>query len=400
MSTPCVLVGDLYGQPTGLSRILTDLATHLSRDSSLDLDVRSVGWVNWPGSLPGHGVELQSLPSGAPRCWAFHTLTDWGKGAVETAYRTWFGDQPGIILTVWDAHRCWALQQADLPVQWWGYVPVDAVNVNGMVGGGPVGECLARYDRLLAYTGFGAEAIRTTLGTAHPPVPHLPHGLNLDVWHPTRVDPTAMATVRGHFARTIRAKAMLLGCVATNQPRKDWGLVAATLAALRADGIAVHGWWHTDQPVSDAWSLPQLAEDFDLEDVLTITTRLTDADLAAAYTCCAATIAPGRGEGMGYPVLESLAMGTPVVHADHGGAAAYVPAPWRLPVQASHAEGPYGLLRPIVAPRAAADVLGPILTGQGQLGSVVHRAHLPQFVEALSWPTLWPQWAAWIREGL
>ncbi|HXU01546.1 MAG TPA: hypothetical protein VN903_11165, partial [Polyangia bacterium] len=89
-----------------------------------------------------------------------------------------------------------------------------------------------------------------------------------------------------------------------------------------------------------------------------------------------------------------------VVHADHGGAAAYVPAPWRLPVQASHAEGPYGLLRPIVAPRAAADVLANILYGQQTLRSDDLRRVLPQSVEALSWPTLWPQWAAWIREGL
>lgn len=389
MPTPLLLHGDAPAQPTGLSRILTDLAARLvAEQDDLGLDVRTVGWAPWAG-LPAQGVPTPggaTLPPGVetPRhvrwpAWVYSDFSSRGAMALTTAYRQWWGHRPGIILSIWDAARLFEVREAvrALPVQWWGYIPVDAVNIHGTLGG-PAGEAVRGLDRVLAYGPFGAEALGKVWSPARE-VPALPHGIDPTIFTP-QDDGTPLP-----WGERLSPAYPTLGVVATNQRRKDWGLVAATLAQLPT----WQGWWHTNQLVGDAWSLPQLVEDFDLGDRVAVTLSLTDEQLAAGYRACAATLAPGRGEGLGYPIVESNACGTPAVHVAYGGGADVTP--WLVPPASSHLEGVYAEVRPILDAAAVARKIARITTTAGDVADSARFYH---------WPSLWPRWRQWITEGL
>lgn len=395
MKIPFVLIGDHPDQPTGLARILGDLSRHLHRDYP-QLDVRTIGYVDWAGIGP-RGVAQDPTDRVPWPHWVFSQVQkNWGADAVIEAYRRWFGARDGFLFSIWDPGRCLPLAAVPLPVVRWGYFAVDAENVNGGLSG-PAAEAVRGYDRVLAYTAFGARVLQSVyadsraLGGA---VPDLPHGIYANVFTPF----TSPEDVRR--AQTIlrvpdgRA---VIGCVATNHNRKDWGLVAQTLRLLLERGHDLHLWAHTDRPVSEAWSLPQLFADCGLEDRVTLTPTLGDLDLAKCYAACVATIAPGRGEGFGYPIVESNSCGAPCFHVDYAGGAAQTTAACRVEPFCYHLVGPYALKRPILDSLRLALTLDAFLRdGKGPDQRVRARTH----ALAYDWSTLWPTWRAWIDRGL
>lgn len=404
---PCLLVGDHPTQATGLARILGDLARRLARDYADVLDVRTCGWAPW-ADLPSQGVERET-PEPATvggqitpfPTWVFSaTKADWGAKAVTTAYRTWWGDQDGFLLSVWDPGRCLEFARAPIPVTRWGYFAIDAANVNGTISG-PAAEAVRRYDRVLAYTAFGADVLAKALSPADPvmgQVPHLPHGLDLNVFRPMQSEEEA-----ARAARILRVPdgRVVIGCVATNQPRKDWGMVAQVIRELGARGHQVHLWAHTDRTVGEAWSLPQLFSDLGLNDRVTVTPPMDDHDLARCYAACVATIAPGRGEGFCYPAVESLACGCPCVGAHHSALAEVLPNAWTVWASYQHLVGPYALSRPILNVSAVTDVVESIVrTSHYPPGYAELRTKARNHALQYDWSNVWPQWTAWIDRGL
>lgn len=405
MSTPLLIVGDAPFRPTGLSRILTDVVRGITGEllpsppghdwftGVSGFDVGVVGYAPWAG-LPRTGIPLQASADGYLhhwKEWTFSDLTHHGAEAVQTAYRSWFGDRRGILLSLWDPGRCFAFTQLDLPVEKWGYFAIDAANMNGGISG-PAGLAVNAYDRVLAYTAFGKRVLATATDL---PIDVLPHGIDLSVFTREMKAVERAAGIARIFPAGYQEGTLLLGCVATNQPRKDLGLFIQVLRELRNRGHQIHGWLHTDRLITEAWSIPQLAADAEVADHLTVTTAMTDRELAVAYSLCFATIAPGRGEGMCYPMLESLACEIPVIAARHSAFEEYVPYHWQIVPTCLHAVGPYALMRPILDPINVA-------TRVEELVRVEHAGPLMtrNVVQQLDWPTLWPAWAAWLQRGL
>jgi glycosyltransferase involved in cell wall biosynthesis len=193
----------------------------------------------------------------------------------------------------------------------------------------------------------------------------------------------------------------LIGCVASNQPRKDLALYCHTLSKLRERGLNVYGWLHTDTLVKD-WAIQQLIEDFRLARHITITLPgLTDRQLALLYRACRATIAPGLGEGFGYPIAESLAAGVPVVHGDFGGGVELVPKnEWRFPVRALRLESVYAMKRPVFEVDDVANAVERALDWVKLVGEGTAEAYCQGAVAHLDWQQLWPRWQQWIQRGL
>lgn len=386
MATPILLVGDFPGIQTGLSRILGDVATRLhALRLDGDVDLAICGWAPW-ADLQMQGVQTPDWEG--IRAWAFADLRHWGREAVATAWRRFFGGRHGVLLTIWDAGRIHALSAAaglDLPVRRWAYVPVDGANAQGRLGG-PAAAALATVDRLAAYTAYGQRVLRATVGEARP-IAVLPHGYDPQVFRADVADREATRAALG-----VPPTSRLIGVVATNTTRKDLGLVFTATHQLHNYSHDVHLWLHTDRLVSDAWSVPELTNVYQLRDRVHVSLPATDAELAARYRACDVTIAPGRGEGWGYPIVESQACGTPVLHVAAAGGAELTPADNRLPVLLEVATGPYAILRPIVQPTELSLHLDRVWYG----GAACPIGDMTPY----QWPVCWPRWQEWIQAGL
>lgn len=377
-----MLLGDGPQEPTGLGRIGRDLAGLLT-SSSLPLDFVQVG-----GSVPPVWASWRHYP--------LDRSDDWGARCTVALWESIFGTQPGILMVVWDPGRLAAFREIPLPVQKWAYTAIDAANPAGTIGG-PARAALTEFDEVLAYGRWASTILKTVRDT---PVPYLPHGLNLEVYRTPQTIEEA-AWVRAELGPYYKPGHLLVGCVATNQPRKDLALYFGALAELKQRGVKVYGWLHTDVLVK-AWSVQQLVEDFGLSRQLTVTLKhYTDRQLALLYQACDATIAPGLGEGFGYPIAESLAAGTIVVHGDFGGGAELVPKiEWRFPVRARRFESVYTQERPVFHPSDVANALTRALAWREAVGVETAQAYCRGAVAHLDWSALWPRWESWFRRRL
>lgn len=409
---PLIVYGDGPRLHSGLARIARDVAIRLVAEAD-DLGIRfaQVG-VDYPG-----GWQWQSWDF----CGFQPTQQDQGREAVEAAVfelTQETGCYP-VVFMVMDPARCWDLTREAprspedrsphrLGCHFWGYFPLDSHNRQEAVGG-PALRCIQDCDRLLAYGRYGARLLRNCLRTlphrdgdfrAAQAVSYLPHGLDLRVFRPG----VPLTQADGDFirwAQTVPPDAIKIGCVATNQPRKDLGLLIETVAAIRSAGHAVALWLHTDL-LTKAWDVGELVSTCGLarQEIAVSTHELTDPQLVARYNWSDVTIAPGLGEGFGYPIVESLACGTPVVHGRYAGGIELVPHPaWLLDPVAWRLESVYALKRPVFSPDACAAAVIDTYHATQHDPAQVH-AYCSGAVEYLDWKHLWPRWRSWFHQGL
>lgn len=388
--TLIVVLGDSPRLPTGLGRIAGDIAANLWQDVAvwqrLGIHLLQIGWEYGSPTLYPVAWPLVVFPD---------IRQDWGRDQVVRTieqHRQYLGVAASnvVLLTVWDPARCF--EYRDLPYQKWGYFAVDGHNKHRSFGG-PAAEAVQRYDRILAYGRYGAEVLTNVMGAClnePEPVQYLPHG---HYWGREAYD-------EAQHAAEPPQQGWRLGCVASNTPRKDLGLFFAVLRELRDGGERVYGWLHTDELVTGAWSIPELVEVHGIDPQwLTVSVPTCDErTLQAMYASCAVTLAVGRGEGFGYPIVESYAMGRGVVHCDYGGGADLTQPDGRIPCDWYTEDNPYCVQRPLLrmkqvalacrelAQRALVDET----LAHFYAGSVAH----------LEWSQLWPRWETWVRQGL
>lgn len=383
-----VLVGDGPLLQTGLARISRDLASRIVKGLPEHTFVQV-------GLTPEIGQQWRGWP-----LWGFTGVEkDWGAKDIATNLHEVceVATPPVAVLLNWDAARCSELvpYMNQLPVDaWWIYPPIDATVDNTRYTGLPA-TLLTKMDRVLAYGRWASTIVKATI---HKPCQYLPHGLD-DHWYSdtSREESREQASMILNRVRWA-ADDTILGCVAANQPRKDLGLYFACLTAMRKRMPTLKGWLHVDQPVTPGWCVPQLIEDYGLKGKVTVTNLLTDLELAMLYRACNATLAPGRGEGFGYPIVESLACGTPVVHADACGGVELVPMnAWRVPVRQWVTEGTFGVQRPILTTEDTVNALWRAMEfGKQDFAGAYCRGT----VEHLRWTNLWPRWRSWISKRL
>lgn len=328
---PVLVLSDGPSQPSGLGRIARDLTSLLHKHSEL-LGVRV-------GQLGFYHDPDTTWP------WPVWKILDEGHFGQDDVKRTWWrfaGEKPGVIFTIWDPSRCYGIMQEaeSLPVRMWGYFPIDGVNARGGIGG-PAGEVLKRYDKAIGYGKWGAEVISRVGGREK--VPYLPHGIDLK---------TFQGPPRTFHGATIPWEKPYVSAVMTNQPRKDLGCLFQAWSLMKQERPDLKFWLHTDIEIRH-WSVPELAMVYGLNGPdLTVTTEMSDEELAGLYSQSLVTMLPSGGEGFGYPIVESLACGTPSVAYDGAGGAELIPVKeWRVPAKAVRLEGNYAIERPVFDPQ-------------------------------------------------
>jgi len=392
MPTPLLIISDAPTSGTGLGRVTKDLATRIAEHLP-EVRVATLGYGGpYSSKLPFHQYQMEMSE------WVIHNLPEvWSDLA---------GEQKGIVMTVWDSSRLlWFahpencadpilkkfLQESTFSK--WGYFPMDATGPHGRLTA-ILKHTIEGYDRVLAYSKWAEDILRRTLWKKPlvEGLTNLPHGIDTSVFYPRdRVDARAKFGERiGMRNQTgkwlyIPDNFFVVGIVATNQTRKDFGLgiqVVAELAKSRPTLV----WIHTDV-LERHWSLPALLNDYGLKNHAVTTVPLTDEQMAWCYAACDLTLSVGLGEGFGFAAAESLACGVPTVAPNYGGGE-LIPKQMLVEPVRMRLEGPYNSFRPVMC---ATDFAAKAIEVTGK------QFDFPTYID---WNVLWPRWERWLRDGI
>jgi glycosyltransferase involved in cell wall biosynthesis len=385
---PLLIMGDAPTAQTGLGRICRDLASRIAADMQGTFRVATYGGA--------HGAGSRALPF---QQYAMSEAEDLGPRKLPEVWRDFAGEEKGIVLTIMDASRLlWFSEPRYCKDQRlrkfleerrflkWAYLPIDAAGPNDKLSYA-IRLALEGFDRLLAYSAWAKGVVERTVGVPSTDCPGivkcdwLPHGIDTSTFKPRD-----KKQARARFPGKVGDGELLVGIVATNQRRKDWGLGIQAVAEL-ARVRKVRLWINTDALVRE-WDIEALLYDFGLVDRSVASFGgLEDEEMAWRYSACDVTLAIGLGEGFGYSAAESLACGVPVVAPDYGGGE-FVPSDMLIKPCAYRHEGIFGAIRPVMLPQ---DYVSRALEVIGESASLPSN---------LDWDNLWPRWKSWLAEGV
>ncbi len=392
MPTPLLIISDAPTSGTGFGRITRDLSTRIAAHMPDVFRVATLGYGgSYSRSLPFAQYSIE--------------MNDWVILNLPEVWDDFAEDEPGIIMTIWDASRLlWFarpenctdkrlqkfLQTAKF--KRWGYFPIDATGPHDKLTV-VLKHILEGYDRILAYSAWAAEIVDRTFGKVF--CEHRPHGIDTSVFYPRNRHAARHGFGERIGARSSKGKffsipddSLAIGIVATNQVRKDWGLGIETVAEIKKVRKVLL-WCHTDA-LERHWSLPALLSDFggfDDSNTAISTIELTDEQMAFCYSAMDVTLAIGLGEGFGFGAAESLACGVPAVAPNYGGGE-FIPKYFLVDPVATRIEGPYNCIRPVM------DYSDFASTAMAVVGK---KPKCPQYID---WTNLWPRWEEWLRKGV
>lgn len=382
---PILLFSDAPDQPTGLSRITKDLAVLSCQIPEVRIATLGMG---------GRGTAQLPFPQ-----YTFPLEQRWGESLIEEVWEDFAGAENGVIWTIWDASRLTWFSNPQMGgrlehflrsgrFKRWGYFPVDSHGVNRRITG-QCAETVASYDRVLAYTIYGANVLQESIGR---PVDWIPHGYNDRSFQPREKTP-------GRMTLGVHENDVLIGMVATNQARKDWGVAFETVAILKGQVPRLKFWVHTDT-LNRYWNIQALIHDFDLQHIVKVTFagQFSSEELSYLYSACDLTFLISH-EGFGYPLVESMACGVPAIHTTYGGGAELIPDRlWLVPEMTVRLDTQWNIYRPVFTPSQWVSAIG-VALDQAQDGS--QKDVCTNAVSHLMWRNLWPAtFKKWIMAGL
>lgn len=400
---PFLFVSDSISSASGLGgRITRELSTRLYGHCSDIFDVATAGY----GGTYSKRFPFPQYP--------FQKMENWLVPELPGIWLDHAGDRRGIVMFIWNASWLpWVADPSIIPdidayrdlktwlksglFEKWIYAPVDSVGPNGKLSD-EERRIFLGFDRVLAYTKFGADLINETIGLngeSLAKIEYIPHGIDERVFYPrdrNRARELFTERVVGKESGKISPDITLLGVVATNTPRKDYGLCFEICRELLDRRVNLGLWCHTDR-FRKNWDLLAMAESFGMKLRTVFTNQhLSDESMAIGYAACDCTLGIGSGEGWGSPIGESLAMGVPCVTGNYAGATQYTPPGMLVQPVAFRWDGYYTNSRPVFRAVDWAQRIMNVLP----LG---YEPRLSLMSPRYDWKNLWLEWEEWFRQG-
>jgi glycosyltransferase involved in cell wall biosynthesis len=187
-------------------------------------------------------------------------------------------------------------------------------------------QAMRRADALIASSEYTRQALIDVVKVAPERVHRVYLGVDTARFRPVIVPPQFYQRYK------LDPKGRYILHVSTEEPRKDVPSLMRAFALLRRDFPDIK-LIKAGMPLYPRVQLLELIKHLGLEDSVIFVDRVTDEDLVALYNIARMSVMPSLAEGFGFPVLESMACGTPVVSstggslAEIGGEAALTFAP-------------------------------------------------------------------------
>lgn len=409
MTIPILIYTDAPDHPTGLGRICRELAAHIH------LHLRDIYRV---ATLGVYGRGSVKFP------WTQFTANgpDDALYNLQQIVDDFFGEDRGVFLTItppswlfqvscpeftgredlkWKNYSAW---MATHPFEHWAYLAIESHGPHNQFGI-TTQEILRKIDRRLYYSRWGA-AIGQNSAITEPDGCYrfIHHGIDTTVWKPAEVE--AVRKMRQELG--VGPNDLLLGCVATNTRRKLLPLLFESAYALRYQlgSARLKLWLNTSVAVSE-YNLLELAVCYGFREkadfILTSSNaKRSDQWLATMYSACDLTCLPTAGEGFGYPVVESLACGTPCVTGTFGAQSELLAGfrdSWLCPPVATHIITNNTHIEPIYDPQQFASRLLMAWTELRHRGTLLREELTAHARAGWDWQVVWPHWERWFLEG-
>lgn len=408
MPTPLIVYTDAPDHWTGLGRICRELCSHIHENLSTEFRVATLG-------VFGRGSARFPWPqyyANGPEDALFN---------LRQITEDFFAGERGIVLSItppswlfalslpqfmekekpeWKAYSDW---MATKPFEHWAYLAIESHGPHNQYG--PTTKAiLEAVDRRLYYSRWGAEiANNSQILESDKIMRYIHHGIDTQAWSPAPSD--VVRKFRSDLG--VGPNDLLLGCVATNTRRKLLPLLFESAYLLRHQlgHSRIKLWINTDVAIRE-YNLTELAAcfGFRMDADLLITSsnaKRPDQWLAAMYSACDLTCLPTAGEGFGYPVVESLACGTPCVTGAFGAQSEFLTGwrdAWICPPIATHIVTNNTLIEPIYDPQQFASRLLMAWTEIRQRGTLL-REECRQRAQQWDWSVIWPHWERWFLHG-
>lgn len=168
-----------------------------------------------------------------------------------------------------------------------------------------IAQASRRADALIAVTAVARDDVCATLGLAPEAFTVVHHGLD----EPAPLLAAPEGDVRRRYGLGSRRVVL---CVGAKRPHKNQELLVRAASALPEDVVVVLA----GHPEPYDAELRALAEQLGVDGRLVFADWVPEADLEALWDMAACAAFPTRAEGFGFPVLEALQRGLPVVASD------------------------------------------------------------------------------------